>query len=58
VFDLFPHPVQRVSGAPQMRGRGYSILKKENRGPGSAQQHFVLRRARDTHQIDALRFLG
>ena len=36
------------SGAPQMRDPGCFTSLERNRGPGSASQHCMLRRARDT----------
>src|SRR6185436_17602714 len=41
--------MQRVSGASQMRDPGF-LGSENNRGPGSAAHHFVLRCARDTEQ--------
>src|SRR6185436_19213076 len=41
--------MQRVSGASQMRDPGFfDRQSKDNRGPGSAAHHSVLRSARDT----------
>src|SRR4051812_33396850 len=49
----FPHAVQRVGGAPQMRDPGF-CCREANRGPGSAAHHFVLRCAREMRDACAL----